>query len=215
MIRNIIFDFGGVIYDIDFQRSMLEFHKLGLGNFDQLYSKAIQDKLFDKLETAELSNQEFRNELKKSFPENVGDNQIDAAWNALLIGFVKERLDLLNQVKDTYNIYLLSNTNNIHYQVFLKEFQDMTGHASFNDLFVKAYFSFEIHCRKPDLAPYEFVISDAKLNPAETLFIDDSYQNIAPAKEVGLKTCFLDLNKGEDLRDLFENGKLKQGVYSE
>ena len=83
-----------------------------------MYSKAIQDKLFDKLETAELSNQEFRNELKKSFPENVDDNQINAAWNALLIGFVKERLDLLNQVKDTYNIYLLSNTNNIHYQVF-------------------------------------------------------------------------------------------------
>lgn len=209
LIRNIIFDFGGVIYDIDFQRSMLEFQKIGLDDFDLLYSKALQDKLFDRLETDLISPQNFKDELRKLFGDSVSNQQIENAWNALLLGFRPERLKLLNGLRSNYNIYLLSNSNRIHYQVFFKEFKALTGLQSFDDLFQKSYFSFDLKCRKPDKEPYLHVLEHAGLKAAETLFIDDSPQNIQPAKDLGMHTYFLDISKGEDVLDLFEGTHFK------
>lgn len=212
LIRNIIFDFGGVIYDIDFQRSIAEFQKLGLDNFDQLYSRAIQDKLFENLETDDCSPQEFLTELHSYFDTKVSETQIEAAWNALLIGYRHERLQMLKELSKCYNIYLLSNTNRIHYEIFIKEFEEMTGFKSFNELFKKAYLSFNIKCRKPDLEAYLHVLKDARIDAHETLFIDDSFQNIQPAIDVGLHTHFLDLSKGEDVLDLFDGHQLKSEI---
>ena len=212
LIKNIIFDFGGVIYDIDFQKSIIEFNKLGLDNFDLLYSKAIQDKLFEKLEVDSISPLEFKNDLRKRFNNSVSDEQIEKAWNALLIGFRPERLMLLDEIRSNYNIYLLSNTNRIHYQIFLKEFQNLTKYNSFDDLFKKAYFSFDLKCRKPDSEPYLKVLDDASLIPEETLFIDDSPQNIQPAKDLGIHTHYLDISKGDEILDLFDGSKLKKNI---
>ncbi len=214
LIRNIIFDFGGVIYDIDFLRSVAEFQKLGMDRFDLLYSKAIQDKLFENLETDACSPQEFLTALGAYFNADVSESHLEAAWNALLIGFRPERLQMLKEISPFYNIYLLSNTNRIHYSIFLQEFTDLTGYKSFNDLFKKAYLSFEIKSRKPDIEPYLHVLKDAEIDPYETLFIDDSPQNIQPAKEVGLHTYFLDLSKGEDVLDLFEGNQLKSEIIN-
>ncbi len=212
IIRNIIFDFGGVIYDIDFQKSIIEFQKLGLEKFDLLYSKAIQDKLFEKLETDLISPSDFRDEIRKQFDNFVSDEQIELAWNALLVGFCPERLKLLDDLRSHYDIYLFSNTNRIHYPVFLKEFQDLTGFQSFNNLFRKAYFSFDMKCRKPDLDSYLYVLENAGLNASETLFIDDSQQNIQPAIDLGIHTYYLDLLKGEDVMDIFSGTRLKKGL---
>lgn len=206
-VKNIIFDFGGVIYDIDYHKSIMEFNNLGAENFEMMYSQAIQNKLFEQLELGVLSPSSFREELKQYLKLGVTTLEMDNAWNALLIGFKKERLDLLMELSKNYNLYLLSNSNIIHYEVFLKEFQEFTRLNSFDDLFIKAHFSFDIKLRKPDLAAYEYVISKHQLNPMESLFIDDSIQNMRPAQSCGLKTYFL--KKGEDMIDLFTDSQLK------
>ncbi len=212
LIRNIIFDFGGVIYDIDFQRSIDEFQKLGVDNFDQLYSKAIQDKLFENLETDLCTPKDFLIELGSYFKSDVSETQIKAAWNALLIGYRKERLQMLKNISQFYNIYLLSNTNRFHYAVYIEEFKEITGLKSFNELFKKTYLSFNIKSRKPDLEPYLYVLNDAEIAAHETLFIDDSSQNMKSAKDLGIHTYFLDLSKGEDVLDLFVGNQLKEGI---
>lgn len=209
-IKNLIFDFGGVIYDIDYYKSVVEFTKLGANDFETMYSQAVQNKLFEQLETGKLTNAEFRSELKLKLDPNTSSIEIDKAWNALLIGFIKERLDLLKRLSDNYNIYLLSNSNAIHYKIFLEEFQNITKLRSFDDLFIKAYFSFEIKLRKPDRDAFQYVIDKQKLNPSASLFIDDSIQNIEPAQSVGLKTYFL--SKGEDLMDLFSENQLRANL---
>ena len=209
-IKNIIFDFGGVIYDIDYFKSVEEFNKLGAIDFEAMYSQANQVKLFEKLEIGELTNAEFRKELKLSLDPNTSTIEIDNAWNALLIGFKKSRLDLLKRLSENYNIYLLSNSNTIHYKVFLEEFQTITNLKSFDELFIKAHFSFDIKLRKPDRAAYQYVVDKHQLNPAESLFIDDSIQNIEPAQSLGLKTYFL--KKGEDLMDLFSENQLRANL---
>lgn len=209
-IKNIIFDFGGVIYDIDYFKSVDEFTKLGAIDFETMYSQAVQNKLFEQLEIGRLTDAEFRKELKLNLNPNTSTIEIDNAWNALLIGFKKKRLNLLKRLSENYNIYLLSNSNSIHYKVFLEEFQQITNLKSFDDLFTKAYFSFEIKLRKPDLDTFQYVIDKQKLDPTKCLFIDDSIQNIEPAQAVGLKTYFL--RKGEDMMDLFSDNLLRANL---
>jgi putative hydrolase of the HAD superfamily len=211
-IRNIIFDFGGVIYDIDYNKTVEAFSNIGIEDFDLIYSKTVQNHLFENLESGLITSSQFRRELNLLNKTNISDQEIDNAWNALLIGFHLERIKLIEKIRKNYNIYLLSNSNKIHFGVFLKEFQEMSEYSSFNDIFIKAYFSFNIKCRKPDITSYKYVLKDAALKAKETLFIDDSIQNIELATKLGVQTYFLDLKKGEDLLDLFENGKFKMSL---
>lgn len=211
VIKNIIFDFGGVIYNIDFSRSIKAFQEIGISHFEELYTQAFQDHLFERLETDLISPAEFRDEIRKIANINLKDIEIDQAWNALLIGFEKKRLDLLQKLKKNYRIYLFSNTNRIHYHCFLKQFQELTNYESFDGLFVKSFFSFDIKNRKPNLDAYKYLISDLKIKPDETLFIDDSIQNIKPAIELGIKGWHL----SKEFGNLFEDNLLRQEVIKQ
>tara|TARA_Y100001954_G_C15705123_1_gene549943 strand:- start:324 stop:971 length:648 start_codon:yes stop_codon:yes gene_type:complete len=209
-IENIIFDFGGVIYDIDYQRSIDEFTKLGAENFNEMYSQAIQNQLFERLETGAVSPDEFRNEIRQKLKPETTDEQIDAAWNALLLDFKLERIELLKNLKENYNLFLLSNSNIIHYDVFLKQFQQISGLETFDDIFDKAHYSFDMGIRKPNEEAYQYVIDQHQLNASRSLFIDDSEQNIKPAVNVGLKAYFH--KPGEEMTDLFKHNLLREDL---
>lgn len=211
LIKNIIFDFGGVIYDIDFSKGRKAFFELGIKNFDQLYSQANQNHLFEKLEIDSITPEYFRNELRALTKKNFTDVEIDVAWNSLLIGFDQNRLNLLQKLKKNYRIFLFSNTNRIHHAHFLKQFKELTNYKTFDGLFIKSFFSFEIKKRKPNIDAYQHLFLNMNLKPEETLFIDDSIQNIEPAKKMGIKCWHL---KGEVL-GLFEDNLLKQKVLSQ
>lgn len=211
LIKNIIFDFGGVIYNIDFSKAKKAFAKIGVHHFDQLYSQAIQNHLFEKLEMDLISPHEFRDEIRKLAELELSDEKIDAAWNSLLIGFDERRLELLNELKRNYRIFLFSNTNRIHYSFFLKQFQALTNYKSFDGLFVKSFFSFDIKKRKPDLDSYQHLISTMQIDPSETLFVDDSVQNLKPAAKLGIKCWHLT----EDVLDLFDDAEIKQSVLDQ
>ena len=211
LIKNIIFDFGGVIYNIDFNLAKKAFVKIGVKNFEQLYSKASQNHLFERLELDLISPSEFRDEIRKLSNSNLADEEIDKAWNSLLIGFDERRLKLLVDLKKKYQIYLFSNTNRIHYAYFLKQFQQLTNYKSFDGLFVKSFLSFDMKKRKPNKDAYEYIIANMKLSPKQTIFIDDTIQNIQPAIEVGIKSWHL---KGEVL-DLFEDGSIKPEIVNQ
>ncbi|HPT03952.1 MAG TPA: HAD family phosphatase, partial [Bacteroidales bacterium] len=114
-IKNIIFDFGGVVIDIDFQAAANSFKKLGISDFSRMYSQISQVQLFDRFEKGMLSPQEFRTELKIFLPSEISDNQIDAAWNSMILNIPAKRVDLLLNLKNQYRTFLLSNTNKIHY----------------------------------------------------------------------------------------------------
>lgn len=211
LIKNIIFDFGGVIYDIDFSKGRKAFFELGIKNFDQLYSQANQNHLFEKLEIDSITPEYFRNELRALTKKIFTDVEIDVAWNSLLIGFDQNRLNLLQKLKKNYRIFLFSNTNRIHHAHFLKQFKELTNYKTFDGLFIKSFFSFEIKKRKPNIDAYQHLFLNMNLKPEETLFIDDSIQNIEPAKKMGIKCWHL---KGEVL-GLFEDNLLKQKVLSQ
>ena len=200
-IKNIIFDFGGVILNIDYKLTENAFAKLGLSEFDTIYSQATQKELFDVFEKGLISSADFRREIKKFINESVSDLHIDEAWNAMLLDLPEERIQLLSKLKKIYRIFLLSNTNEIHFKTFSAYMQNKFNKDIFSDLFDKAYFSHKVKMRKPEAEIFELVLKENNLRKDETLFIDDSIQHIEGAKKIGLKTIFL--QNGKTILDVF------------
>lgn len=190
-IENIIFDLGGVILDIDYNLTRKAFEKLGVAHFDEMYSQATADKLFQKLETGCISDDNFFKELNTCTGLQLSPLEITTAWNAMLLGFREESLLFLDAIRPKYNLFLLSNTNHIHIAAFNKIFNERKRHKPFNDYFKKAFYSCEIGLRKPDAAPYQWVLEQVNIAPAKTIFIDDSEQNIETAKNMGMQTIHL------------------------
>lgn len=190
-IKNIIFDLGGVLLNIDYGKTKAAFEALGFHHFDQMYTQYMSDPIFAELEQGFLAEDSFYDRIMPATKQPVTKTQIKEAWNAMLLDFREESLSLLEKLSQHYKLYLLSNTNAIHLEAFNKLFTAQTGKPSLDVYFTKAWYSHLVGLRKPNLDIYEFVLEDAGLVAGETLFIDDSYNNIDGAKAVGLQTHLL------------------------
>lgn len=198
--KNIIFDLGGVLLDIDYNRTREAFQDLGVDNFEELYSQASADELFQRLEKGTISVPEFYERLKESIGNHHSENEINRAWNAMLLDFREESLAYLDTLKPKANLLLLSNTNSIHLDEFYKIYHSKPRKHAFDKYFHHCIFSFETGTRKPDAECYEWVFEHAGIKPSETIFIDDSVQNIEAAKELGVKSILLE--KGQLIENI-------------
>lgn len=199
-IENIIFDLGGVLLDIDYNLTRTAFENLGIINFDEMYSQAGADQLFQNLETGKISEENFHKELNIRTGLTLSPNEINSAWNAMLLSFREESLQFLDEIKLKYPIFLLSNTNHIHMTAFNKIYHAKNRSKSFDEYFNKAFYSCSIGLRKPDIICYEWILNNLNIEPGKTLFIDDSAQNIEGAKRAGMQTLQLTAEKKiEDL----------------
>ncbi|MCD6067293.1 MAG: family hydrolase [Bacteroidetes bacterium] len=201
-IKNIIFDLGGVLLNLDYGLTRKQFEQLGVGNFDAIYSQAQQEQLFDLYETGKIGNTEFIKGLKKLLPENTAEGSIIDAWNAMLLDFPENNLHLLRELKSRYRIFLLSNTNELHIQGFEKIIAEQHCLAGLGSLFEQTYYSSRIGYRKPDAAIFEYVLEQNGLDKKETLFFDDSIQHIEGASGVGIKAIFV--KKPLSITDFFD-----------
>ena len=190
-LKNIIFDLGGVLINIDYKKTERAFIGLGFENFEAMYSQFSADAIFEKLETGKITNKDFYDKLISLSDNTITANQIKNAWNELILDWRVKSLDFLEMLSPKYKLFLLSNTNAIHHEYFINSLNHETNRTEIDSLFTKAYYSHEIHLRKPNTDIFEFVAKDANIKIEETLFIDDSYNNIETAKELGFKTHLL------------------------
>lgn len=203
----LLLDLGGVLIDVDYQASARAFAALGFPNFDGLYTKAKQTDLFDRFETGQLSSAGFRDAVRAILSAALNDGQIDTSWNAMLGSIPQARIDLVERLKERYQVLLLSNTNAIHVPAFEAIVARENGIADFKGLFHGAYYSCEIGMRKPDEAIFHHVLSLHGASPERTLFIDDSIQHVHGARTAGLNAEHLDLAK-EDVIGMVERLEL-------
>ena len=182
--KAIIFDLGAVILNINYQNTIDEFTKLGVNNAATFYSKKVQTNLFNQIETGMISSNEFLKALQKE-TKNANINQVEKAWNAMLLDLPEERVQLIKKLKKNHAIYLLSNTNAIHIDAIKKQLGKRKWLA-FCKLFDKMYLSHELGLRKPDVKIFEYILKEQKLKAEEVFFIDDSPQHIAGAKKIGI-----------------------------
>lgn len=194
-IKNIIFDLGGVLININYEKTKEAFIKLGFNNFEEMYSQYSADELFANLETGKVSANVFIQKLQIAHPQNVSSDAIINAWNAMILDFRIPSLEYLNVLAKSYNIYLFSNTNIIHMEEVHKKLLESTGNSNLDAYFKKAYYSYKMGYRKPNKDSFEFLLRDANIAKEETIFIDDSYNNIETAHKMGLQTHLLMSNE--------------------
>jgi putative hydrolase of the HAD superfamily len=191
-IKNIIFDYGNVIYDIDFSLAQKAWTDLGVTNIESFYGHGRQSALFDAFDKGEIAAAQFRDQIRLiTQNDNLTDSQIDTAWNSMLLGIQPGTHEVLLQLKAKYRTFLLSNNNAIHYNHIMGQLKRDYNFDGNDHLFEKVYYSHFMGMRKPNANIFEFVLNDSQLNPAETLFIDDSPQHLATAQKLGIQTFLL------------------------
>ena len=198
-IKHIIFDLGNVILNIEYQKTINEFNKIGIKDASVFYSQSIQQEIFNLLETGKISEFDFLIEVNKLCPK-ASHKQILSAWNALILDLPQKRISLINNLKSSFSTYLLSNTNVIHINEIKKKI-GVKKYNSFYNLFNKVYYSHEIGLRKPNPESFNIILNENDLNVNEVLFIDDSIQHIKTAKKLGIKTYHL--TKDESIEAIF------------
>ncbi len=193
-IKNIIFDLGGVVLDINYQATIDAFAQLGISNFSKLYSQKSQQKLFDQFETGHVSSKGFVKGIQQMHSVQISNELIVKAWNAMLKGVKKNKLDYIKSLRNQYHTILLSNTNEIHISAFEEEMSHKQLLTQFKSCFEKIYYSSRMGLRKPHAICFEKVLKEQQINPKETLFIDDSTQHIEGAKTCGIKAVLFPQN---------------------
>lgn len=200
-IKNLLVDFGGVLINLNRQRCIDNFKQLGLNDADQLLSVFHQQGVFMQQEKGLITSAEFRDSIREKIGKEVTDQQIDAAWNSFLMDIPTYKLDLLLRLREKYVVYLLSNTNDIHWRWSCKHAFPYRGFRA-EDYFEKIYLSYEMKMMKPDAEIFEAVLSDAGIAAKQTFFIDDSEANCQTARALGISTYTP--TAGEDWGHLFQ-----------
>ncbi len=205
-IKNIIFDLGGVLLNINPLLSLIELEKISGLSKDELMVRFVNEKIFEKFDSGRLNPIQFRSELCRILNCKVSDSEIDRAWNKLLLDFPQHRVDLLKQLRKNYRVFLLSNTNSIHLDQYSHDFYEKYG-FHMTELFEKLFFSHEIGLHKPDTGIYTYLLHHADIEASESVFFDDSSANIEAAGKMGI--AGIHINGGKDVTSFYENGILK------
>lgn len=141
-IKNIILDYGNVIFMIDFALVHQAFKNLGVKDVDNFFAHHGQDSLFDDFDKGSITVAEFRDGVReRAGKKDLTDAQIDQAWNSLLVGIPEGKHDVLNEIKKHYRTFLLSNNNELHYAHCMAELQEKYGIPNNDHFFEKCYYS--------------------------------------------------------------------------
>lgn len=202
-IKAIIFDLGGVVLNLKPQNTIDAFIEFTDLSQDELLAHSSDD-VFISFEKGKISPFEFRLGLRNLFNVDVSDDVLDAAWNAMLLDLPINRLEMIGDLRSNYKTFVLSNTNEIHIAAFDGIVHKTTSGKRIENYFDKVYYSHKVNMRKPDTEIFEMVINNNSLDPATTLFIDDTLEHIESAKQFGLQTWHL--KNQEELFSAFDNG---------
>lgn len=190
-IDNIFFDLGSVLINLDKERCIQSFNKLGIKNIENLIENSFKRGMFYQIEKGEISSENFRNEIRKYSENSLSDEEIDAAWNNFLLDIPEKTLEMLQFLKKKRRIFLLSNTNKIHFDFIDEKY-------SLSRYFERCFLSYELNEAKPDCGIFEKVLEFSKVNSKKSLFIDDNLQNLQTANKFGFKIYHTVKNISED-----------------
>lgn len=191
-VKNIIFDLGGVIINLDNQRTEDAFTAMGVKDFQAYFGHGHAASFFKEYEVGSIDDRQFIDALKELTGLNVPDDTIIRSWNALLLDFPPERIQLLKELRKKYRTFLFSNTNALHLAALQQTYATAFGEgAMLEEHFEKTYYSHTLGLRKPDTASFEYILRENNINGSETLFVDDALVNVEGAERAGLKGLYL------------------------
>jgi putative hydrolase of the HAD superfamily len=182
MYKALIFDLGNVVFNVDMNLIPLSWSERSGIPYEKVKNYFETDKNFDKFERGDLSEEQYREITNKNLGMNLSAKDFDEGLTALYLDECEDINSLLKELKKSYIIIALSNTNIIHKRVWREKYKDTI------DQFEKIFLSHEINTRKPETEPYLIALDYLKMKPEEVIFLDDREENIEPAKTLGIKT---------------------------
>jgi glucose-1-phosphatase len=192
-IKNIIFDFGNVLFDLELPNIEHGFRQLFGADYAKAGAELKKNQIFELYETGGLSTEEFVDAIRTSVTPHLLPEQVIRVWNSIFRTMPTERFDMLLRLRQNYKVFLLSNINDLHANwiddYMLREHR-MDGFQS--TYFDGVYYSHLIRLRKPNADAYEYVLADAEIKAEESVFIDDLQVNIAAAANVGIHAIWHD-----------------------
>lgn len=198
MIKNIVFDFGGVIAPLSREQAVKAFERIGLADANERLDQCHQQGIFQDLEEGRLTEGEFHKKLEELCHRSLTEEEIQSAWMGFFVGVNPEWLRELTALKEKgFRLLLLSNTNPYVMRWACSPSLSSDG-KGLTDYFDKLYLSFQIGYTKPDARIFEYLLADSGILPQETLFIDDGKANADMGKKLGMLT--LNPRNGEDWR---------------
>ncbi len=195
--NSVIFDLGGVIVNLDYQKTVAAFKKtLPDIASDFFLGQEAQLKFFSDYEVGKITTSEFMMSFNQHYACQLNPKTFSECWNAMILNLPLERIELLKKLKAKgKKIYLLSNINELHEKYFEEILDSYKLKSSFFGLFDKVYYSHKVGLRKPSPEIFKLVLSENHLNPAETLFIDDTLGHVQSARELGINAIHLQKNE--------------------
>jgi HAD superfamily hydrolase (TIGR01509 family) len=182
-IRALLFDLGGVVIDIDFDRVFTSWAGYANQSLKTIKSRFAIDSYYERHERGEIEAAEYFNSLRKSLGINITDNEFEEGWNSIYVGEIPGIAKLLSDVKEKCPIHSFTNSNKLHQLVWSKKFESILG------LFQNVFVSSEMGKRKPEPDAFRFISAEIGLKPKNILFFDDSIENVEGAKSVGMKAA--------------------------
>jgi glucose-1-phosphatase len=190
--KAVIFDFGNVIINIEFQRIYQTFAKFTSKPIAYIEKRITEDQIFRRYESGQFTDEEFREVIRQTLGFPLSDHEVDTAWNAILLDIPTDRIDLIHKIRQKYPVFLLSNTNNIHITASNNYLKKTHGINSLDILFDRLFLSYKMGMWKPDTEIYYEVLRSINLEPKEVVFFDDNLQNIESAKAIGMQTILVE-----------------------
>ena len=190
-----------MIIGLDTFKTVKAFADLSGLSAEEVKYKFESSSFFQDFEKGNISENEFRKNIRSLLNSLMEDSEIDQAWNAMLLEFSSEKLNLLKQLKSEYKTFLLSNTNAIHLKEVNKILYKTSGEKNLDFYFHQSYYSHLMGMRKPNTEIFNHVVIENKLNPSETIFLDDHAPNISGAAAVGIQTKLI--TQSDTLLSLF------------
>jgi putative hydrolase of the HAD superfamily len=197
-IKNIVFDLGGVIIDLDINCAIQRFEKLGINNIREILDPYEQRGVFLAHERGEIGLPDFCNALSQYAGKRLSEEEVRYAWLGFIVDVPQYKLDYILELRKQYKVYLLSNTNPSVFEWAQTAAFSPAGRP-IADYFDKMYISYQIGITKPDPRIFEYALNDGGMTPIETLFIDDGERNTATARSLGILTY--QPQNGEDWRE--------------
>lgn len=202
-IETLIFDLGGVIIDLDVEGTMKAFAALSGLSISRVEDTYESDRGFDDFEKGLIDNKAFRDHVRKSLNIKSSDDEIDAAWNSMLAGVTKKKLELIENLKGEFQVFILSNTNAIHIGHLEKKMLPGIGLSGPLGRFVhKTYYSYELQMVKPEPEVFKHILKENKMEGDNVLFLDDHLENVTAAKRLGVHS--IQITRPDMLFDIFK-----------
>ena len=200
-IKNIVFDLGGVLIDLDFPRALKAFEQAGLTDIAKGVQAFSREGIFMDVELGNIAAEDFFRAICQRSEKPLSMELAADYWNLILLDIPQEKLEVIRHLRKHYHVHLLSNTNRPHWEYICQKCFQANG-FNLNDYFEQIFLSYEMHLAKPNKQIFVQMLEESGMNPEETLFIDDSEANCQAAEEVGIHTHHYHI--GDDLNEIFK-----------